>query len=458
MRRWIVPALAGLMSLALTAQVEADASPPLYPPGSAVLPPGETMVQMVAETVEITIVVPSGASSQWPSPARAEYEARFTMRNQGQATEQMDVRFPLTTGDSWETIWDFAAFVDGEPVRVRKSTEAYALGDSRVTRWAVFPVTFEPGVDALITVTYSTSISGWGWNQYDDIGDSVQDAFFGSMNPDTATVYYILETGAGWYGPIETGTIVLTVPYRAGPINVLGLDASLAEDRSAWETGGGGNLSGPSFADHEARWEFSQLEPTRDDNLNIQFLWPDEWRYIQNLEAEAKTHPRDAAIALKLAGAYLAAGAGVYSGRATEHHCGLSQQEIQRALVFHPASEELLAGLDFIAGFCPDLGAAQDQATPTSTPVPATASSVPPTELPSLTPTATSTSTAAPTATATAALLPTDAPEPPTPTSAPPSSAGDTSLAVQLLVGLGAGIVVVVVLAGIRGRKSPPDR
>ena len=150
MRKLLVPALVGLISLGLTTQVSADASPPLYPPGSAVLPPGETMVQMVAETVEITIVAPPGSSSEWPSPARAEYEARFTMRNQGQATEQMDVRFPLTTGDSWETIWDFAAFVDGEPVRVRKSTEPYALGDSRVTRWAVFPVTFEPGVDVLI--------------------------------------------------------------------------------------------------------------------------------------------------------------------------------------------------------------------------------------------------------------------------------------------------------------------
>src|SRR3972149_5300635 len=108
MRRWIVPALAGLISLVLTMRVSADASPPLYPPGSAVLPPGETRVQMVAETVEIPIVAPPGSSSEWPSPARAEYEARFTMRNQGQATEQRDVRVPLTTGDSWRASWALA--------------------------------------------------------------------------------------------------------------------------------------------------------------------------------------------------------------------------------------------------------------------------------------------------------------------------------------------------------------
>jgi hypothetical protein len=49
MRKLLVPALVGLISLGLTTQVSADASPPVYPPGSAVLPPGETMVQMVSD-------------------------------------------------------------------------------------------------------------------------------------------------------------------------------------------------------------------------------------------------------------------------------------------------------------------------------------------------------------------------------------------------------------------------
>jgi hypothetical protein len=127
----------------------------------------------------------------------------------------------------------------------------------------------------------------------------------------------------------------------------------------------------------------------------------------------------------------------------------LSQQTIDRALVHHPASEELLEGLEIIAAYCPDLAAVQDEATPTLTPVPATSSG--PTELPSSTPTAIS--TAAPTATA--ELLPTGAPAQPTPTSAPPSSAGDSSLAIQILVGLGAGVLVVVALAGMRGRRPP---
>jgi hypothetical protein len=443
MRKLLVPALVGLISLGLTTQVSADASPPLYPPGSAVLPPGETMVQMVSETVEINIA---------PTGARAEYEARFTMRNQGEATEQMDVRFPLTDGDSWETIWDFAAYIDGEQVRVRKSVEPFNRGDTRIARWAVFPVTFEPDVDVLITVTYSTYISGWGWGGDYDVGDSIQNAFFGSITPDTATVYYMLETGAGWYGPIESGVVTLRLPYPAGPVNVFDLDAGLAEGRLGWGWRSAEHFSGPIFDGDEARWEFAQLEPTREDNLSIQFLWPEEWERIQALEAEAEENPADLAIALELAGAYFAAGTSIHSGWANEYHCILSQQTIDRALVYHPASEELLEGLEIIAAFCPDLAAVQDEATATLTPVPATTSR--PTELPTSTPAATPTSASI--TTTTAELVPTGAPEQPTPTNTPPGSAGDTSLAIQILVGLGAGALVVVVLAGMRGRKPPP--
>jgi hypothetical protein len=374
------------------------------------------------------------------------------MRNRGEATELMDVRFPLTDGNSWETIWDFAAFVDGESVRVRKGVEPFAIGDQRIARWAVFPVMFKPDVEVLITVTYSTDISGWGWGGDYDLGNSVQNAFFGSITPDTATVYYILETGAGWYGPIESGVITMRLPYPADPVNVFDLDAGLAESRPGWEWRSAAHFSGPFFDGDEARWEFAQLEPTREDNLSIQFLWPEEWDRIHALEAEAEENPGDLAIALELAGAYFAAGTSIHSGWANEYHCILSQQTIDRAQVYHPDSEELLEGLEIIAGYCPDLVADQDQATPSLTPVRMSPSTVPPTQRSSSTPTATAS------ATAVAEPVPTDAPEQPPPTSAPTSSAVETSLAIQILVGLGAGGLVIVVLAGIRGRRSPPDR
>jgi len=437
-------ALLGVITLGVTVEVFADASPPLYPPGSAVLPPGETMVQMVAETVEITIVTPGDSGAEEASPARAHFEANFTMRNQGAATERMDVRFPLTDADSWETIWDFAAFVAGERVRVRKSVEPFALGDPRIARWAVFPVAFEPGVEVLITVTYSTGVSGWGWSGPYDVGDTVEDAFFGAMNPDTATVYYTLETGAGWYGPIGQGTIALRLPYEASPANVFDLEADLAEGRYAngWGGGSGKQLSGPSFAGSEARWEFSQLEPTTEDNLSLQFLWPDEWQRILTLQAAAERRPDDPAIALELAGAYLAAGADVYGGIANGYHCLASRQAIDRALVYHPSSEALQEGLEIIASYCPAELMEPVSTTSTSTPIAAS---------PSASPTRSPSSTA--TEPTTVDMSPTSGPVEPTPSPVPVRETGSSLAGATSVVGVVLAVAIAWILVVVWRRR-----
>jgi hypothetical protein len=459
-------ALVGVISFGVSLPVSADASPPLYPPGSAVLPPGETMVQMIGETVEITIVTPGKTGWEGQSPGRAQFEANFVMRNQGAATEQMDVRFPLTDDASWETIWDFAAFVDGSRVRVRKSVEPFAIGDTRIARWAVFPVTFQPGVDVLIKVTYSTSISGWGWRAPDSAVDTAEEAFYGSMNPDTATVYYVLESGAGWYGPIERGRIILRLPYAAGRANVFDLDAALAEGRysSSWgslEGWNAGNLSGPSFAGNEASWEFSQLEPTAEDNLSIQFLWPEEWQRIVTLLAAVERNPTDPAIALELAGAYLAAGADSYGESANEAHCILSRQAIDRALAHDPSSEQLLEGLDVIAYYCPDQLAPEEQGTATPSPTAAgdSVSSTPSpyatsTALPTVGPSRTAQALQSPTAVPTAHPSATKAALLPTATEAPPGEKGNSRPSPAALIGIALVAVIALGLVVVRARRS----
>ncbi|HLB63515.1 MAG TPA: hypothetical protein VJJ46_01635 [Anaerolineales bacterium] len=419
MRKPLVLILIGVITFSITTQVSADLSIPLYPPGSAVLPPGETMVQMVAETVEITI---SATSS------RADYEARFSMRNQGSATEQMDVRFPLVNDAAWAldtpAITDFVAYVDGQRAPVRETEERFTLGDPSVSTWAVFPVTFEAGVDVLITVTYSTGISGSGWSDPDTVDPSYNDPFR-AINPDTATVYYTLETGAGWYRPIESGVIVLRLPYAASPANVFDLDAELSDIGYGWAQANGQHLSAPFFAGNEVRWEFAQLEPSREDNLRIQFLWPDEWQRILSLQGEADESPEDPEVALQLAGAYLAAGANLY-GYATEYHCSLSQQEIRRALVYHPLATELLESLDMVAAFCADVQSLFATITPSSTSI----------------------------AIPTAGFLPTDEAEEATEPVAPTSNAGSPLLGVQGFVGFGVGFVFALILAAIWNRRT----
>jgi hypothetical protein len=420
MKGMLILALLWMISLGLPSQVSADASPPLYPPGSAVLPAGQTMVQMVAETVEITIVEPSG------EPARADFEARFTMHNQGEATEQMDVRFPLANFDADAPIASFAASVDGRRVPVHETEEPFELGDPSVLLWAAFPVRFDPGADVAITVTYSTGLSGWAWNP--DESD-----FLDPYSPDLASVYYTLETGAGWYGTIESGIFVLRLPYEANSANV-----SYPYTPS---------LSGPIFVDDEARWESTELEPTWQDNLTISFVWPEEWRWILDLEAQWDQNPEDISVAIELAGAYLAAGIDPWSeGYAGEAYCSLSEEVIRQTLVYNPSADELLDALASISSYCPEVAAPPGLATPTRTPtlVPTFAYPRPPTFDPS----------SASTAAAVAALPPTAQPQASTPPPAPVREPEGSSAGLGALVAAGIGIALVLALAGIRSMRA----
>ena len=187
--------LSSTILLGTVTQVSADYSPPLYPPGSDVLPPGETMVQMLAERVVITIM-PSESRLEGGvfDGSTAHVEAEFAMRNQGSATEKMEARFPLTDlfGDPLGALEDFAAYVDGQAVPVHESEEPIRYPNiAPEIKWAVFPATFEPGQDVLITVSYSMDISGTGWSTY------MPDDPLDGINWDTAVVFYLLETGAG---------------------------------------------------------------------------------------------------------------------------------------------------------------------------------------------------------------------------------------------------------------------
>jgi hypothetical protein len=95
MKRKIITAAilsAFLFSVIYFFPVRADVAPPQQPPGSSVGPEGDTtQVRMMAETVIINILkdVISGTDGQ------ALIDANFTMRNLGNDTEYMNVRFPL---------------------------------------------------------------------------------------------------------------------------------------------------------------------------------------------------------------------------------------------------------------------------------------------------------------------------------------------------------------------------
>ena len=315
MRRILPVILIAIPLLMPAGSAWADAAPPREPPGSNLLPAGETMVQMVAESVLIVIPPPSGDRSP------ANIEAVFAMRNQGAATESMDVRFPLEPidghGDGYEQrvyIEGFRASVDGRAVPVRQVVEPFTDGPS--ISWAVFPVTFEPGQDVRITVNYSTQLYG----------------------DEAARVDYILETGAGWFGPIESAVVVLRLPYAASTSNVF---VSNPWDPQIVPT--------PAFVGREVRWHWRDLEPTAEDDLHLTFVWPGLWQEILDLEAATGENPADVGAAIALAEDYREAGSERHGFIVSDPLYHLSRTAIEEALAYNPGSLDLhveLAGID----------------------------------------------------------------------------------------------------------------
>jgi hypothetical protein len=269
----------------------ADAAPPWTAQGGAVTPGEEpTQVAMISETV--TLIVEPLAPAD-PDTARADermvahVEATFLMRNRGTEAEALDVWFPTTSRDDYG--WDFSypspietfrAWVNGEPAAVAEATGQ----DDHGTTWATWPVTFPPGEDVRLRVTYDTHPIGWGpW---------------GSLP-------YVLETGAGWRGPIGEGTITFRLPYEVTPMNV-----QLAEIREAY--------TGPdrpfeiTVDGTDVSWHFTDLEPERSehpwsmtgretDNPTLTLLAPAVWAEIQAAQAHAEAHPDSVEAHLRLA-------------------------------------------------------------------------------------------------------------------------------------------------------------
>ena len=91
----VVFMLCALIGSQPTPSAQADGAPPPDPTVGGVGPyqPQKTNVQMMSETVLIE-VPPSPSNTEVPKQIRVN--ASFTMQNQGQTEEQMDVIFPLS--------------------------------------------------------------------------------------------------------------------------------------------------------------------------------------------------------------------------------------------------------------------------------------------------------------------------------------------------------------------------
>ncbi len=250
--------------------VQADVAPPEQPPGANIVPGSEfTQVRMLAETVYLTVL----SAPQPGYPGQAKTEAIFMMRNLGSAQERMQVRFPLTFWNNssdgfggYPEIPDIQIQVNGKIVPTQRIDADFAPPAGGVAfqqmPWAAFDVSFPPGQDVIITVKYTTN--GYGYAPY-------------------FALRYILETGAGWKGTIGTAEITVKLPYEANAKNVL-----LDEGSGFSQTSPGAQLAG-----QEVRWNFEDLEPTSEHNIEITLLQTSAWQDVLDHIEYVRKYPQD---------------------------------------------------------------------------------------------------------------------------------------------------------------------
>jgi len=311
-----------------TAPVQADVAPPSQPSGANPAPGNQqTQVQMAAETVVITVqTTPFWIKSTWPNAVNdwAKVNASFTMHNLGTADENMQVQFPLENpngqGDGnfgYPLIQNFAVQVNGAPVNITKTTTPNPQGgDNPPVHWASFGVAFPAGQDVPINVSYALAATG-----YVPIDE----------------FEYILETGAGWQGPIGSADLSLVLPYPAGPENVI-----LTSSTTSGTTPKG------TFSGNKVIWHYDNLEPTSDDNLEISILQPGVWDESVVAQAAVASQPNSSEAWGALARAYKHAVIG-YKGYLRDDDGGkklfdLAIQAYQKAIAISPDVAKWHAG------------------------------------------------------------------------------------------------------------------
>lgn len=278
----ITVTLLSLVALACPRSARGDAAPPERPPGSSV-GPGEavTQVQMLWEEVLLEIEgkdTPLERMDLAANQMQAHVTATFVMRNQGKVEEAFDVWFPLGAPDGYfnvTTVSDFRAWVNGDEAKVGEE-QREGQWDS-IVPWATWPATFPPGEDVVLRVTYDVVPDG-----YSPYG----------------TFPYVLETGAGWLGPIGEGTITFRLPYKVNRFNTVLNPKVYGGPQTEWMS--------PNPADYtvigtDVVWRFKDLEPTAEDNIALTVLAPLVWEEMLAARKDAVSMPDSAAAQLRLA-------------------------------------------------------------------------------------------------------------------------------------------------------------
>jgi tetratricopeptide (TPR) repeat protein len=257
----ILALVAGLAQKSIS--VRADVAPPQAPPG-ANPDSGDvfTQVRMMDEKVVIEVLEENDITHMGTAFVWAE----FHMKNLGNTTEVLMVRFPSSYNDGFSgypEIKNIMVYVDNATVptsRVNLDGEPDNWDDP--VQWVEFQVVFPPGEIVEIEVDYT--LHGTGEYPFVSYG-------------------YLLETGAGWNGTIGSAEIIIRLPFPAIPGTVF-IDSS---------PGWGGTTPGAHFNDNEVSWYFEDFEPTYNNNISIALVWPSAWHRVMQEENQVWNFPDD---------------------------------------------------------------------------------------------------------------------------------------------------------------------
>lgn len=264
--------------------VRADIAPPPAP-GLGGLRPftyQSTEVQLVYERVELTLHTLIPPNDYGWVQEQIDATAWFVLHNTGGKDEEMKAAFPLgnlnrcvTHARETPGNWGLQeAYIIPESFKVSKDgaaleTQITEIAGIDCVGWATFDVHFPVNKDVLIKVDYSMQTNGRG-----------RDLLF----------QYVLETGAGWKGPIKQAYIIVRFPYLVTNENV---DASLT-------------TPGYQSLYNEIFWSYRDLEPTLDDNIDVAFFEPRTWADILVLRERVARIPTDTDAWSKLLDKYAA--------------------------------------------------------------------------------------------------------------------------------------------------------
>jgi hypothetical protein len=273
-----------VLGLLILLPVRADVGiQPILPDGSNIQPDVETPIQMTAERVVFNVrqatewdsatiaYNPTAYGLQNPqipiwSLSVAEVSAVFTMTNPTSQELRLIVWFPLASSlesDEWEShpgevaprIEKFLVAVDEQPITYDISELPNPKGtEFPLLLWASFPVTFPAGQDVLIHVSYLI------WAQEDIVGVGM-------------VFSYILQTGAGWDGPIGHAELIFNLPYIASPETI-----SVMPE--------GGQIEG-----YQARWTWENFEPGPGDDFSIWLIRQERWEDLESARIRVSNWP-----------------------------------------------------------------------------------------------------------------------------------------------------------------------